>query len=49
LSQVLFFGIKLFKRVKAVGAVIVAAFVDNDVQTGFPSEQGVLAVRAEIF
>ena len=30
-------------------AVIIAAFVDNDVQKGFPAEQGVLTVWAIIF
>ena len=30
-------------------AVIVAAFVNNDVQMGFPAEQSMLAVRAEVF
>ena len=29
--------------------VIVAAFVNNDVQKGFPAEQSVLAVGAEVF
>jgi len=32
-----------------VRAVIIAAFVNNDVQKDFPAEQGVLAVRAEVF
>lgn len=30
-------------------AIVVAAFVKNDVQKGFPAEQGMLAVRAEVF
>jgi len=34
---------------KAVRAVTIAAFVNNDVQKGFPAEQGILAVRAEVF
>ena len=28
--------------------IIIRAFVNNDVQKGFPAEQGVLAVRAEV-
>jgi len=31
-----------------VRTVIIAAFVNNDAQKGFPAEQGVLAVRAEV-
>jgi len=41
--------IKPVKGVKAVRTVIVAAFVKNDVQQGFPAEQGFLAIRAEVF
>ena len=29
--------------------MIIAAFVHNDVQEGFPAEQGMLAVWAEVF
>lgn len=29
--------------------VVIAAFVNNDVQEDFPAEQGVLAVGAEVF
>lgn len=31
-----------------MGAVIIAAFVNNDVQKGFPAEQGILAIWAEV-
>lgn len=30
-------------------AVVITAFVDNDVQKSFPAEQGVVAVRAIVF
>lgn len=30
-------------------AVVVGAFVNNDVQESFPAEQGMLTVRAEVF
>jgi len=39
----------LIKRVDTMRAVIVTAFVDNDVETGFPSEQSTMAMRAIIF
>jgi hypothetical protein len=42
-------GIKPVEGVKAVRTVIVAAFVKDDVQKGFPAEQGFLAVWAKIF
>jgi hypothetical protein len=32
----------------AVRTIIIRAFVNNDVQKGFPAEQGILAVGAEV-
>ena len=32
-----------------MGAIIIAAFVNDDVQKGFPAEQGILAIWAEVF
>ena len=49
MSEILFCWVELFECVKAVGAVIVAAFVDDDVETGFPAEQRAVAMRAVIF
>ena len=40
--------VKPVEGVKPVGAVVVAAFVHNDVQESFPAEQGMLAVRTEV-
>jgi hypothetical protein len=47
--QVLFFGIELFERVKAVRTVIVAAFVHNDIKADLPAEEGPVAMGAVIF
>ena len=41
--------VELVKRVKAVLTMIIAAFVNNDVQKSFPAEQGVLAIWTKIF
>ena len=41
--------VELAKGVKAVLAMIIAAFVNNDVQKGFPSVQGRLAIWTEVF
>ena len=41
--------VECFKRVKAVLAMIVGAFVNNDVQKNFPSVQGRLAIWTKIF
>ena len=41
--------VELVECVKAVLAMIIAAFVNNDVQKNFPAEQGVLAIWAEVF
>ena len=45
----MFRGVELFEGVKAVRAVIIAAFMHNDVETGFPAEQGAVAMRTVIF
>ena len=45
----MFFRAELFERVKTVRAIIIAAFVHNDVETGFPAEQRALAMRTIIF
>ncbi len=39
----------MVERAEPMRTVIVTAFVDNDVKAEFPTEQGVLAVRAKVF
>ena len=39
----------MLERVKTVRAVIVTAFVNNDVEADFPAEQSAVAMRAVIF
>ena len=49
MSEIVFCWIELFESVGSVWAVIIAAFVHNDVETGFPAEQRALAMRTIIF
>jgi hypothetical protein len=45
----LFRRVELLERVDAMRAVIVTAFVNNDVEADFPAEQCAVAMRAIIF
>ena len=47
--QVFLRRVELADGVEPVMTVIVTAFVNNDVEPDLPSEQSVLAVRAEVF
>ena len=47
--QGLFRWVEFFESVDAMRTVVVAAFMNNDVQTYFPAVQGILAVRTEVF
>ena len=49
MPKILFCRVELFDRVKTVWAVIVAAFVYNNVEAGFPSKQRAVAMRTVIF
>lgn len=45
----MFRRVELFERVESMRAIIVAAFVDNDVETGFPAVERALAMRTIVF
>ena len=45
----MFRRVKLLEGIKAVGTVIVAAFMDDDVDLSFPAEQCAVTMRAVIF
>lgn len=45
----MFRRVELFERVESMRAVIVAAFVDNDLQAGFPAVKRSVAMRTVIF
>lgn len=49
MSQVLFCGVELFECIESVWAVIVAAFVNNDIKTDFPTVKCAVAMRTVIF
>ena len=49
MPEILFRLVKLLESIKAMRAVIVAAFVNNDVELGFPAEQCAVAIRTVIF
>jgi hypothetical protein len=45
----LFFGVELFERVKTMRAVVIAAFVNNNIETGFPAVKPSVAMGTVIF
>lgn len=49
MPEVMFRRVEFFERVESMRAVIVAAFVDNDLQTGFPAVKRAVAMRTEVF
>ena len=49
MPEILFRGVELFKGVETVRAVVVTAFVHNDVEAVFPAEQRAVAMRTVIF
>lgn len=49
MSQVLFCGVELFECIESVWAVIVAAFVNNDIKTDFPAIKRAVAMGTIVF
>lgn len=45
----MFCGVEFFEGIKPVRAIIVAAFVDDNIETNFPAVKRAVAVRAVIF
>ena len=49
MPEFLFRWSELFESINSMGAVVVAAFVQDGVDTGFPAVEGSVTMRAVIF